>query len=250
MKIIKNKMNFGSFKICLLLFAFLLLSGCGLFLRNRKTNHAGIEKYDYDLPVILYPSNVPESRKMIFVFSGDGGWLDFEDDLAQQFSKKGFQVVGFNTRNYFWEQRNPEEFSKHLLLLLRTYRIKYNANEIYLCGYSFGADIIPFAYNRFPLRAKRRIMAIQLCSPFATSDFKVRTVDLLNIGGDDKPYKVISEVEKVQIPILCYYGEAENPKALKDLSLKNFKLILVPGTHSYDSTATQTIVSGIPIKTP
>ncbi|WP_316820794.1 AcvB/VirJ family lysyl-phosphatidylglycerol hydrolase [Pedobacter gandavensis] len=236
-------------KAVVLLAFLLLLSGCGLFLRDRKIRHAGIEKDDYDLPVILYPSVMPESRKLIFLLSGDGGWLEFEDGLAQQFSKQGFQTVGFNTRNYFWEQRTPEELSQHLLLLLRTYRRMYNANEIYLCGYSFGADIIPFAYNRLPFGAKRRISGIQLCSPFATSDFKVRTVDLLNIGGDDKPYKVIPEVRKINIPILCYYGIDENPKALKDLQLKNFKLILVPGDHSYEAAAIETIVSGIPVKT-
>ncbi|ALL07346.1 hypothetical protein AQ505_18745 [Pedobacter sp. PACM 27299] len=237
------------FKTALLIGMIVLLSGCGLFLRNRKTTHAGLERYDYDLPVILYPSSVPESGKLIFVLSGDGGWLDFEDELAQEFSKNGFHTIGFNTRNYFWEQRSPEELSKHLLLLLRTYRRKYHATEIYLCGYSFGADIIPFAYNLLPAPAKRRIAAIQLCSPFATSDFKVRTVDLLNLGGDDKPYKVIPEVEKISIPILCYYGEGEEPKALKDISLKNFKLMLLPGSHSYEFPATQKIVSGLLKKT-
>lgn len=240
----------GHFKTTLLVVTLLLLSGCGLFLRNRKTTHAGLERYDYDLPVILYPSNSANSSKLIFILSGDGGWLDFEDDLAEQFSKNGFHTVGFNTRNYFWEQRTPEELSKHLLLLLRTYRRKYHATEIYLCGYSFGADIIPFAYNRLPPPAKRRIAGIQLCSPFATSDFKVRTVDLLNLGGDDKPYKVIPEVEKINIPILCYYGENEDPKALKDLALKNFKLILLPGNHSYEFPATLKIVSGLLKKTP
>ncbi|WP_316842011.1 AcvB/VirJ family lysyl-phosphatidylglycerol hydrolase [Pedobacter gandavensis] len=234
----------------LLIVTLLLLSGCGLFLRNRKTAHAGIEKYDYDLPVILYPSEVPASRKLIFVLSGDGGWLDFEDQLAQQFSKKGFQTVGFNTRNYFWVQRTPEELSQHLLLLLRTYRRMYHANEIYLCGYSFGADIIPFAYNRLPYLAKNRIKGIQLCSPFASSDFKVRTLDLLNIAADDKPYKVIPELKKISIPILCYYGEDENPKALKDISLKNFQLILLPGSHSYEAAALETIVSGAMNKLP
>lgn len=233
------------FKAVILIGFLLLLSGCGLFLRDRKIKHTGIEKYDYDLPTILYPSQDPDSRKLIFLFSGDGGWLDFEDGLAQEFSKRGFQTLGFNTRNYFWEQRTPEELSQHLLLLLRTYRKKYNANEIYLCGYSFGADIIPFAYNRLPAPAKRRIAGIQLCSPFASSDFKVRTVDLLNIGGDDKPYKVIPEVLQISIPIFCYYGIDENPKALKDITMKNFKLLLLPGNHSYETAAWDRIVSGV-----
>ncbi|SHG60792.1 AcvB/VirJ family lysyl-phosphatidylglycerol hydrolase [Pedobacter caeni] len=233
----------GHWKIGIAMVIVLLFSGCGIFLRNRKTNHAGLERYDYDLPVILYPSAEPNSKKMVFILSGDGGWLDFEDELASQFSEKGFHTIGFNSRNYFWNQRSPEELTKDFLLLLRSYRRKYKATEIYICGYSFGADVLPFIYNRLPFRAKRRVMSLQMLSPFASTAFKVHTSDLLNLAGDDKAYKVAPEVEKIKIPIYCYYGIDENPKPLHELQLKNFKIQLLPGDHQYEFPASQTIVS-------
>ncbi|MNY39279.1 Bacterial virulence protein (VirJ) [compost metagenome] len=128
-------------------------------------------------------------------------------------------------------------------MLLRTYGRKYKAHKIYLCGYSFGADVVPFIYNRLPAHTKRRIAGLQLLSPFASSAFKVHTSDLLNLAGDDKAYKVFPEVEKLNIPINCYYGTAENPKPLQELKLKNFRLRLLPGDHHYESPAVQTIVS-------
>jgi len=233
----------GHWKIGIVMVIVFLFSGCGIFLRNRKINHAGLERYDYDLPIILYPSAEPNSKKLIFILSGDGGWLDFEDELARQFSEKGFHTIGFNSRNYFWTQRTPQELSKDILLLLRTYRRKYKASEIYLCGYSFGADVIPFIYNRLPFPAKRRVMSLQLLSPFASTAFKVHTADLLNLAGDDKAYKVIPEVKKIKIPVFCYYGKDENPKPLNELKLKNFKINLLPGDHHYEFPASQTIVS-------
>lgn len=221
----------------------LLFSSCGLFLRDRKTNHAGLERDDFGLPIILYPSADSDSKKMVLILSGDGGWLEFEDELARQFSEKGFHTIGFNSRNYFWSQKTPEELTKKIGMLLRTYGRKYKAHKIYLCGYSFGADVVPFIYNRLPAPAKRRIAGLQLLSPFASSAFKVHTSDLLNLAGDDKAYKVIPEVEKLNVPISCYYGMAENPKPLQELKLKNFRLRLLPGDHHYESPAVQTIVS-------
>lgn len=233
-------------RIGIMLTCILLFSGCSIFLRNRKTNHAGLERYDYDLPVILYPSSDLSSRKLVFILSGDGGWQDFEDELASQFAEQGFHTIGFNSRNYFWIQRTPEELSRHILLLMRTYGRKYKASQIYFCGYSFGADVVPFIYNHLPPRAKRRVAGLQLLSPFASSDFMVHTADLLNIAGDDKPYKVQLEVEKINIPIVCFYGTDENPKALEAVKMKNFKLTLLPGNHHYEFPATQIIVKQSP----
>lgn len=223
-----------------------LFTGCGIFLRNRKTAHAGLERYDYDLPVILYPSEDLTSKKLIFIFSGDGGWLDFEDELATQYSVQGFHTIGFNSRNYFWTKRTPEELTAHIMLLIRTYSRLYKTNKIYLCGYSFGADIVPFIYNRLPLRAKRRVISLQMLSPFASSDFMVHTADLLNIAGDNKVYKVQPEVEKVTIPVFCYYGTDEKPKPLSEIRRSNFNLIQVPGDHRYEFPAYHTIVTANP----
>lgn len=225
------------------LISILLLSGCGIFLRNRKIVNGGIEKYDYDLPVILYPTSNTTSKKLIFILSGDGGWLEFEDGLAREFAQKGFYTVGFNSRNYFWKQRTPLELTRAMMLLMRTYSQKYNTSQVYFCGYSFGADVIPFVYNRLSPRAKRRVVSLQLLSPFASSAFMVHTADLLNIAGDDKEYKVQPEVERISIPIRCYYGENEKLKPLSEVKLSNFKISTLPGDHRYEVTAIDSIVS-------
>ncbi|PTT01479.1 hypothetical protein DBR11_07265 [Pedobacter sp. HMWF019] len=227
------------------LFIALTFSGCGLLVRNRMTNHHGIEQNDYNLPVIVYPTANIFSKRILFLFSGDGGWLEFEDRLATEYTKKGFYVIGFNSRSYFWSQKTPQETADDVFLLIDKYNALYKTNRIFLCGFSFGADVVPFIYNGLPERIRDKIVAVQLLSPFSSSDFKVHTSDLLNIAGDNRLYKVAPEVEKIDVPVYCFYGKAEEVKPLSELKMSNFKLTIVPGAHRYDESAYAKIVASL-----
>lgn len=221
------------------------LSGCGVLQRNRQINHHGVETHDFDLPVIAYPSADTTSRKLLIFFSGDGGWLDFEDQLSAGFAAEGFQTIGFNSRSYFWTSKTPEQTAKDVMLLIDKYAALYKTNRIYLCGYSFGADIVPFIYNRLLPGFKNKVVALQLLSPYASSDFMVHTSDLLNLAGDDKPYKVQPEIEAAKVPVFCFYGEEESPRPMEKITKKNFTLKLLGGDHHYEPAGYSAILSSL-----
>lgn len=229
----------------LCLISLFLLSGCGLLLKNRQINHHGMAVTDFDLPVITYPSADADSKKLLILFSGDGGWLDFEDQLAAGFAAEGFETIGFNSRTYFWSARTPEQTAGDIALLINKYAALYKTNRIYLCGYSFGADVVPFIYNRLPASMKNKVVALSLLSPFASSDFMVHTSDLLNIAGDDKLYKVQPEIEDARVPIYCFYGENEESRPMEMIHKRNFTLKLLPGDHHYDPSAYPDILSAL-----
>lgn len=229
----------------LCLISLFLLSGCGLLIKNRQTNHHGLVTNDFDLPVITYPSADTTSRKLLIFFSGDGGWLDFEDQLSTAFAADGFETIGFNSRTYFWSAKTPQQTAEDIVLLIGKYSKLYKTNRIYLCGYSFGADVVPFIYNRLPASVKNKVVALELLSPFASSDFMVHTSDLLNLAGDDKPYKVQPEIEAVRIPVFCFYGEKENPRPMELLRRRSFSLRTLPGDHHYDVSAYPDIVAAL-----
>jgi type IV secretory pathway VirJ component len=182
---------------------------------------------------------------MVLMLSGDGGWVDFEDKISLKFSGSGFNTVGFNSRDYFWESKTPAKTTEDLANLLKIYLKHYKEEKIILCGYSFGADVIPFIYNRLHLHLKSKIVALCMLSPFATSDFKVHTSDLLNISKDNKKYKVKQEVEKVSIPVYCFYGQDEDPRPLEGISKPNFHLKILSGNHSYDESVYHDIITTI-----
>jgi len=227
------------------LISIFLLSGCGILMRTRQINHHGVETHDFNLPVITYPSVDSTSKKLLILFSGDGGWLDLEDQLGTGFAAEGFETIGFNSRTYFWSGRTPQQTADDVMLLISKYSALYKTNRIYLCGYSFGADIVPFVYNRLVPSMKNKVVAIELLSPFASSDFMVHTSDLLNIAGDDKPYKVQPEVEAIKIPVFCFYGEQENPKPMEAVEKRNFSLRILPGDHHYDAAGYPDILSAL-----
>lgn len=220
-----------------------LLSSCALFKRNRVHENKGVERKEFNLPIFLYPANNPAAKKLLIFLSGDGGWIKFEDDLSVKFAKNGFHTIGINSRDYFWKQKTPEQAERDIAQLLRKYALKYGTNQIYFCGYSFGADVVPFIYNRLPIRAKRHVMAIEMLSPYATTAFKVRFGDLTNLSADNNPYKVDIEIQKLNIPIFCFYGNDETEKPLENLLHKNFSVGRLSGDHHYEETEYDKIVS-------
>lgn len=220
-----------------------VLSSCGILKRNRIINHHGVEINQFNLPVITYPSSNPGSNRMLFLLSGDGGWMDFEDQLATDFSKRGFHVIGFNSRSYFWDQKTPQQTADDMLLLIEQYATIYKANRIYLSGYSFGADVIPFIYNRLPKAVRSKVVALEMLSPYASSDFMVHTSDLLNIASDNRMYKVQTEVDRINIPIFCFYGQTETSKAFATYKKRNFVVQELPGDHHYDPSGYGKIVN-------
>jgi type IV secretory pathway VirJ component len=209
------------------------------------SNNHGQQANDFNLPVVVYPSANPVSKRLLIMLSGDGGWLDFNDQLAASFAKRGFNVVGLNSRSYFWEQRTPEQTTADILLLINQYSRLYKTNRLYLSGYSFGADVIPFVYNRLPKTVRKKVVALQLLSPYASSDFMIHTSDLLNLSSDNKAYKVEAEIASIRIPVFCFYGDKESPKALGEIKKRNFFLKHVPGDHHYDYSGNEKIVNSL-----
>ncbi len=229
----------------LLVICAVTISSCALFKRDRVRGNTGIKLKEFNLPVFFYPSKDLVSRKLVILFSGDGGWVKFEDNLSLKFAENGFYTLGINSRDYFWEQKTPEEAGRDIAMLMRKYAMMYHTHQVYLCGYSFGADVIPFIYNNLPHRAKKHVMALEMLSPFATTAFKVRFADLTNMSGDNYRYKVDLEVKKLAVPVFCFYGVNENEKPLGSIMQNNFLLGSLTGDHHYEESAYEKIVSAL-----
>jgi hypothetical protein len=59
----------------------------------------------------------------------------------------------------------------------------------------------------------------------------IHTTDLLNLSADNKPYKVAEELSMIKIPVYCFYGQQEDPKALAVVKRRNFVLPLRQFSH-------------------
>ena len=124
-------------------------------------------------------------------------------------------VVGVDSLRYFWSEKPPERVAADLAGILRHYGEAWNAKQVALIGYSFGAGIVPFALNRLPDSERSLVVQITLLGlgPRAPFQFKVSGW-LDQLGVDVDPYQdaplVLPELVRVDPALVqCVYGEEE-----------------------------------------
>jgi type IV secretory pathway VirJ component len=164
-----------------------------------------------DLPLIELPAPAAHSRGMLaIVMSGDGGWRDLDKTIGEQLQKDGVSVVGWDSLRYFWSEKTPEQVSRDLARVLRVYGARWHADSFALIGYSFGADVMPFAYNRLPPAVREKVAIVSLLGFARAADFQVRVTGWLGLPPSDKALQAQPEVDRVPAGLVqCFYGEDE-----------------------------------------
>lgn len=142
---------------------------------NKKFSNDSMFQKDSlsDLPLLLFENDTSDVDYFVILFPGDGGWVDFIDIWAKTFQKKGINVVGFNTIPYFIKEKKPEQIAADLQRVIKNFSHALNKKNVMIGGYSYGAEIIPFAYNRMDSSYKNVITKLLLCAPSTTASFKV-----------------------------------------------------------------------------
>lgn len=206
-----------------------------LIAKNNTSNLLNIETITQvqDLPVIIIKSKLEGGEALALYISGDGGWNNFSQGLAEAYAANGISVIGLNSFKYFWSKKSPQSTADEIAMLLNKYLVEWHKKKIILCGYSFGADVIPFIYRRLPENLRNRITVLQLLSPASFTDFEIHVNDLFGSQNSVRAMNIAAELELLNLPIICYYGELEDEKPLSTLKKNNFKCIILPGGHRY-----------------
>ena len=176
------------------------------------------------------------SKVMAIVISGDGGWRDLDKTIAEDLQRKGVPVVGWDSLRYFWSKKTPVQVANDLATVMRTFMARWNANEVALIGYSFGADVMPFAYNRLPDALRSQVKLIALLGFSRTADFEITVSGWLGEPPGPKALPIFAETEKIPAPLIqCFYGQAEGDSACPDLAHRGIETIRTGGGHHFDS---------------
>ena len=187
------------------------------------------------LPAKIIVSNKDTSKPVLLYISGDGGWNKFSTTLIQQFADNGYPVVGLDAKSYFWEKKTPKQTAADVQRLLEKYCKDWKRNKVLLMGYSFGADVMPFVYNNISADWQKKIKHQVLLSPSSKTDFEVHISEMLGYRRKNG-MSVIAEVNKITTcNILFLFGDDDNDFPLKELSIKNYKNITLPGGHHFDN---------------
>lgn len=185
---------------------------------------------DADLPIIDMPSK-NSAKALVIFFSGDGGWRDIDMEIGDLLQSQDIHVIGIDSLRYFWSTRTPEEIAKDIEQLVLEADPQQHL-PVALFGYSFGADVLPFAWEVLDQSVKNQTVMIALMGLSKTADFQI-SIDGWLGGAGDTP--VLDQLQNMPMDkTVCIYGEDEDDTACPDPSLSAMQRIKLPGGHHFD----------------
>jgi type IV secretory pathway VirJ component len=186
------------------------------------------------LPLIELPVE-RSSEVMAVVMSGDGGWRDLDKTVAESLQRQGVPVVGWDSLRYFWSKKTPERTAADLAAVLETFTQKWQADKVALIGYSFGADVLPFAYNLLPETQRSQVALIALLGFAKSADFEINVGEFLGESFDPGAAATTPQIAKISPGLIqCFYGQSEEDTACPGLQRTGAEVVRTEGGHHFD----------------
>ncbi|KMZ12750.1 Type IV secretory pathway, VirJ component [Candidatus Burkholderia humilis] len=186
-----------------------------------------------DLPLIELRASQPTDLLAI-VISGDGGWRDLDKTMALAMQKDGVSVIGIDSLRYFWSEKTSQQTANDIARVVRAYSARWHTSHVALLGYSFGADVMPFAYNRLPDDVRAQVSYISLMGFSPAADFQIRVTAWMGMPVSDKALKTRPELDKLPPAMVqCIYGESEDNTLCPTLTKTGIEVVKLPGDHHF-----------------
>lgn len=183
------------------------------------------------LPATLIRAEGTRKGLALFV-SGDGGWRDLDKTIGEWMATQGFDVVGIDALRYFWSAKEPGVFARDLATLI-TAEDASSTLPVMLIGYSFGADVLPFAWAEMDPALQKRIQLIALLGPSPKASFQISLSGWLGLSPGT--HDVVPAVAAIPPrKVLCVYGAEEKDSACVDPSLAAIPHVRTNGGHHFD----------------
>lgn len=193
------------------------------------------------MPLTVMPaSSRAEGRHhdlMAIVYSGDGGWVGIDRDVAEQLVEKGIPVVGVDSLSYFWTARTPAGASHDLGALINAFSRHWGRPRVLLVGYSFGADAMPYMVERLDPTTRAKITRLSLLGLSSTADFQFHLSSWLNVSSDTALPTIPAITRLRGMTLQCVRGEDEDDSACGNIPAGLAQQYLVPGGHHFNRNA-------------
>lgn len=182
------------------------------------------------LPLVDLPA-VGKTRAVALFVSGDGGWRDIDKTVGEHLTREGIHVVGLDALRYFWTDRDPKTVAADLAAMLQE-ADPGKTLPVLVLGYSFGADLFPFAWPYLPAALRDRVRLIALLAPGRSTGFSVSVKGWLGLGGE---HAVVPQLAALPAErVLCIHGSKETDSPCRDPSLAGTRKLLIDGGHHFD----------------
>ncbi len=186
-----------------------------------------------DLSLVEIPAtHGGDGDSLAILLTGDGGWADIDKRLAAGLSAHGVPVVAWSSLDYYWTPRSPAGAAADLRRIIEHYTTAWRRSRVLIVGYSFGADVAPFLFNRLPESVKARVTGLTLLGPSATASFEFHVTDWL-VGDEDARYPVPQEIERSSVPVTCVSATDEDDSVCRDIRGPHVQLASVGRGHHF-----------------
>ena len=200
-----------------------------------------------DLPLVEYPvEGLPQVLAVIY--SGDGGWRDIDKQIGEALQARGIPVVGLDSMRSFWNEKSPDDVGRELTQIIDQYGDAWHTDEVLLVGYSFGASMMPFAFNRLPDDVRATVKQMSLLGLGSMASFKFTVGEWLGAESRDRRPVLPELVQMDPSLVQCFYGEGEEDTLCKDDAASLFEVIGMSGGHHFGgdyATIVDRIVAGL-----
>lgn len=194
-----------------------------------------------DLPLVVYPpperdppnTDPAAADTLVVMLSGDGGWAGLDKAVGQSLANAGYAVVGWDSLRYYWHDREPEDAAADLDRVIATYRAHWHRDRVVLIGYSRGADVMPFLYNRLPHATRTQVAHIVLLGLAGHITFGYHLLSWIGLGPEGRP--VMPEAKRLPADrTSCLYGVDDPHATCDELKAAGFDALGLPGGHHFD----------------
>jgi type IV secretory pathway VirJ component len=178
------------------------------------------------------PSALP-ARSIAIIYSGDGGWQDLDKTIGEWMVRKDIHVLGVSTIKAFWKTREPKQVAADIETMLAR-ADPSGSLPVMLIGYSFGADVLPFAWPQLKPETRARIRLLALLAPEKTTEFHVSVEGWLGIKSGS--HSVVDAIKALPAdPVICVFGIEEiDDTPCKPETLPGMEIVHTPGEHHFD----------------
>jgi len=189
-----------------------------------------------ELPLVEIPADEP-GPLLAIIYSGDGGWRDLDKTIGEYLAAHGVPSVGVDSLRYFWRLKTPDEVARDLARIMGAERERFGTKQVVLVGYSFGAGILPFAWNRLSEAERAPIVQLSLLGLEPHAAFEFHVSGWLEATGESAPL-VLPELAHLDLArVQCFYGEEEEEEhdtLCTSPALKGAEVIRTEGGHHFD----------------
>ena len=184
-----------------------------------------------DLPIHITEPPAGTAKAVVVLWSGDAGWSGSMQGIADALAARGYGVAGVSSLRYFWYRQAPQTMADDTARIAAHFAEIWQSDRIVVAGYSFGADVLPFAWPLMPDEIRQKTVLLGLLSPFRKTDFEISLLGMLGIIRGAHEVEPAIEALPPEL-VLCLTGERETDMACSLAG--GYEVASVPGGHGYD----------------